>query len=129
MKKIAVVCSGWHYPLHFYEAISKQILPDGWSMDMFCISHREPQYSEIEKKDVVLKGDRKHLDEKLYSKIATIEEIENLGWTYKEYPNTVGDWGCSNQWLEEYDYKNYELMLFTHDDNLILKDDWFKKII
>ena len=129
MKKIAVVCSGWHFPLHFYENISTQILPNDWSIDMFCVSHRDPQYSEIEKKDVVLKGDRKHLDQKLYSKIASIKEIEDLGWVYKEYPNTVGDWGCSNQWLDDYDYKDYELMLFTHDDNLILKDNWFKKII
>jgi hypothetical protein len=129
MKKIAVVCSGWHFPLHFYENISTQILPNDWSMDMFCVSHRDPQYSEIEKKDVVLRGNRKHLDEKLYSKIASIKEIEDFGWVYKEYPNTVGDWGCSNQWLDDYDYKDYELMLFTHDDNLILKNDWFKKII
>jgi hypothetical protein len=129
MKKIAVVCSGWHFPLHFYENISTQILPNNWSIDMFCVSHRDPQYSEIEKKDVVLRGDRKHLDQKLYSKIASIKEIEDLGWVYKEYPNTVGDWGCSNQWLDDYDYKDYELMLFTHDDNLILKDNWFKKII
>ena len=77
-------------------------------MDMFCVSHRDPQYSEIEKKDVVLRGDRKHLDQKLYSKIASIKEIEDLGWVYKEYPNTVGDWGCSNQWLDDYDYKDYD---------------------
>lgn len=128
-RKIAVVASGWHYPSQFYEGIAEQILPKGWSMDLFCVSHRDPSFAQEEKKDKKFTGERAYLDEKLYRKIITVEEIEKLGWKYKEYPNTVGDWGNSNQWLEEHDYKEYDLLLFTHDDNLILSDMWFKDII
>jgi hypothetical protein len=129
MKKLAVVCSGWHFPYDFYEKISKQFLPNDWIMEMYCVSHRNPIYSEEEKTNHHFDGDRAHLDKILYSKIAKIEDIINLGWIYKEYPNTIGDWGCSNQWLDDYNYKNYDLLLFTHDDNLILKNTWFKEVI
>ena len=127
--KIAVVASGWHYPAQFYEKVSQQKLPDGWEMEMFCVSHRDPKYAIEEKKDKVFSSERGYLDEKLYSSIISIEEMEKLGWKYKEYPNTIGDWGCSNQWLEDNNYKDYDLILFTHDDNLILNDVWFKSVI
>ncbi len=121
--RIAVVASGWHFPLHFYESISKQVLPEHWEMDLFCVSHRDPKYAVEEKKDKTFpEGLRGDLDRNLYEKMATIEDIEGLGWKYKEYPNTVGDWGNSNQWLEENDWKQYDLFLFTHDDNLIIHD-------
>lgn len=129
-KKIAVVISGWHYPHHFYEMISKQKLPKGWKADYFVISHRNPSFAYDEKKSKVL-GDskREKLDKILYKQIISIEEIEKFGIKYIEKPNTIGDWGNSNQWLEEYNYKDYDLLLFTHDDNLILNNSWFKDII
>jgi hypothetical protein len=74
-------------------------------------------------------GDRAYLDAQLYKGIAGVEEIESLGFTYIEKPNTIGDWGNSNQWLEEHDYTKYDLLLFTHDDNLILNTKWFKDVI
>lgn len=129
MKRLAVVASGWHFPYSFYESIPPQHLPKNWKMDLFCISHRNPSFSAEEKSNITLEGEKAYLDLKLYSNIAYIEDIENLGWKYKEYPNTIGDWGCSNQWLEENDYNNYDLILFTHDDNLILSKDWFSYII
>lgn len=129
MKKLAVVCSGWHFPYSFYKNISNQILPEKWEINLFCISHREPIYSNQEKIDIKWEGKRAYLDIMLYDKIASIDDIENLKWIYKEYPNTIGDWGCSNQWLEENNYKEYDLLLFTHDDNLILSNTWFKEII
>jgi len=129
MKKLAIVASGWHFPYNFYESISTQLLPENWKIDLFCVSHRNPSFSAEEKSNIILKGERAYLDLKLYSNIAYIEDIKNLGWYYKEYPNTIGDWGCSNQWLENNDYKNYDLILFTHDDNLILSENWFLDII
>lgn len=128
-KKIAVVASGWHFPFQFFEGIAKQRLPKGWEMDLFCVSHRNPEFARNEKKDKVFEGERAYLDKKLYSKIASVEDIQELGWEYVEEPNTVGDWGNSNQWLEKNDWKQYDLFLFTHDDNLILNDTWFSDII
>jgi len=128
-KKIAVVASGWHFPLSFYEMLAKQKKIEGWEVELFCISHRDPKFAKKEKKGRVFEGERADLDEKLYNKIATVKQIEKLGWKYIECPNTIGDWGNSNQWLELYDYHNYDLFLFTHDDNLILNDKLFRDII
>ncbi len=125
MKKLAVVVSGWHYPHNFYESLSKQKIPKGWSIDMFVVSHRDPSFAKMpEFKDDI----RGNLDKKLYTKIATVKDLENLGFEYKEYPNTIGDWGNSNQWLEDNDYNEYDLFLFTHDDNLLLRYDMFEVV-
>jgi hypothetical protein len=129
MKRLAVVASGWHFPYSFYESIKNQNLPVDWQVDMFCVSHRNPTFSAEEKSNIILEGERAYLDLKLYSKIAFIDDIESLNWKYIEYPNTIGDWGCSNQWLDDNDYNTYDLILFTHDDNLIISDNWFKDII
>jgi hypothetical protein len=129
MKKLAVVASGWHFPYSFYEAIKNQDLPENWEVDMFCISHRNPSFSAEEKSNITLEGERAYLDLKLYNNIAYIEDIQNLNWHYKEYPNTIGDWGCSNQWLDDNNYKDYDLILFTHDDNLIISKNWLSDII
>jgi len=123
--KIAVVASGWHFPLHFFKSIAAQQLPTGWSHDLFCVAHREPKYSAEEKGAIVSNlgwSYREVLDKILYEKVATVEDMEALGWKYMLEPNTVGGWGNTNQWLEKYDYKQYDMLLATHDDNLILTD-------
>jgi len=125
MKKLAVVVSGWHYPYAFYEAISKQKIPKGWSVDLFVVSHRDPSFAKMPEFNDSLHSD---LDKKLYSKIASVDDLKKLGFEYKEYPNTIGDWGNSNQWLEDNDYNEYDLFLFTHDDNLILRYDMFETV-
>ncbi len=127
--KLAVVASGWHYPSNFYVETANQQLPEGWEMDLFVISHRDPKFAKEEKKDKILIGDRAFLDKKLYKTVISKRKIESLGWKYIEKPNTIGDWGNSNQWLEEHNYKDYDLILFTHDDNLILNRKWFWEII
>lgn len=123
LKRLAIVVSGWHYPLNFFETMSKQHIPKGWTVDMFVVSHRDPSFAKMPKFENSVRGE---LDKKLYTKIATIKEIEKLGFEYKEYPNTIGDWGNSNQWLDDNDYKGYDLFLFTHDDNLLLRYDMLK---
>lgn len=123
LKRLAIVISGWHYPFGFYEAMYKQIIPKGWTVDMFIVSHRDPKYAKMPEFQDSPRGE---LDKKLYTKIATIADLEKMGFDYKEYPNTIGDWGNSNQWLEDHDYKEYDLFLFTHDDNLLLRYDMLK---
>lgn len=122
MKKLAVVVSGWHYPGAFYDVLAKQKIPKGWQVDMFVVSHRDPSFAKLPEFEDSIRGE---LDRKLYNRIITVEEMEKLGFEYKEYPNTIGDWGNSNQWLEDHDYTEYDLFLFTHDDNLLLRYDMF----
>lgn len=132
MKKLAVVASGWHFPITFYEQIAKQKVPEGWEVDLFVISHRDPSFSEKEKEGVLDNlgyGRRELYDRLLYRKVATVDEIQALGWKYEIHPNTIGDLGCSNQWLESYDYKKYDKFLFTHDDNFILTDKVYLDIL
>lgn len=123
--KIAVVVSGWHFPLHFFKAIAEQKIPQGWTVDLFCVSHRDPHYSGEEKKEYLANLGWSYpavLDRILYERIATVAEIEALGWTYMLCPNLIGDLGNTNQWLEKYDYTKYDLLFVSHDDNLILND-------
>lgn len=130
--KIAVVVSGWHFPLHFFKAVASQKLPVGWSADLFCISHRDPKYSQEEKKEYLARlgnGYRDQLDKILYKEFASVADIEALGWTYLLCPNTIGDMGNTNQWLEKYDYKKYDVLLISHDDNFILNDRLYTDLL
>lgn len=132
MKKLAVVISGWHFPLHFFKAVAEQKIPDGWSVDLFCVSHRDPKYSAEEKEKHLADMGWSYpeaLDRILYEKFASISDLEKMGWVYMARPNTIGDWGNTNQWLEEYDYKKYDAILASHDDNLILSDRMFVDLL
>lgn len=122
MKKLAVVVSGWHFPHLFFKQLAEQEVPEGWEVDFFCVSHRHPRYAVEEKAnflDSLGSSYRELMDRLLYAKVAMPEDIEALGWNYKEYPNTVGDMGNMNQWLEEHDYRAYDMFLISHDDNYI----------
>lgn len=132
MKRLAVVASGWHYPLHFFQKMAEQKIPAGWNVDLFCISHRDPSFSANEKKEMLEQlgtTRRERYDRELYARVATVEEIRALGWDYALEPNTIGDWGNTNQWLEKHDYRAYDKFLFTHDDNFILTDTVFTDIL
>lgn len=131
-KRLAVIISGWHFPYHFYKAMAEQKVPDGWTVDLFCVSHRDPKYSAQEKQEPLSRlawGYTNTLDKILYEKIATVHDIESLGWNYELYPNTVGDFGNTNQWLEKHDYKQYDMLLISHDDNLILNDRLYTDVL
>ena len=133
MKKLAVIASGWHYASQFYEAISLQNIPENLSVDLFVISHRSPEDSNVinEKESIrAYTGTDAlmNLDKQLYERIITKEDLAKLGWTYIEKPNTIGDMEVFNQWTEDYDYKNYDVFLITHDDNLILSTEIFKDV-
>lgn len=130
MKKLAVIASGWHFPSHFYESMARQAETKGWEYELFCVSHRDPLFARVEKEGHKFKrGLRGNLDKLLYKEIASKELIERIGWNYKEYPNTIGDWGNTNQWLEDHKFSDYDLILATHDDNLIIHDRLLADII
>ncbi|KKU82062.1 MAG: hypothetical protein UY07_C0004G0007 [Parcubacteria group bacterium GW2011_GWA1_47_8] len=132
MKRLAVIAGGWHFPIAFFEQLAAQKIPEGWEVEMFLVSHRDPAYAVEEKKNLLpnLGYDRRGLyDRILYRKVATVAEIEALGWKYTLEPNTMGDWGNTNQWLEKNDYKKYDKFLITHDDNFILTDQMFRDIL
>ena len=128
MKKLAVVVSGWHFPINFYQQIIQQTIPLGWEVDYFCVSHRDPSIAREEKKNILTKlgdGTLERLDKILYEDVPSVEWLENAGWNYSLEPNNCGDWAVTNQWLEKYDYKDYEMLLLTHDDNFLLNNQLF----
>ena len=137
MSKILVIATGWHFSSHFYETMVKQIVPEGWEVDYYCVAHRTPEdENTIKEKDYLrYADDNKHdnfliqLDQMMYECPITTKEIEDFGWKFELEENTVGDMECFNQWSEHYDYKDYDFILVTHDDNLILSDKLFVDIL
>ena len=134
MKKILVIATGWHFSSHFYEEMIKQIIPDGWSVDYFCVAHRLPENENtISEKESARNSDNDNflyeLDRLMYKYPITTQQISRLGWKFMVEDNTVGDMECFNQWSEHYDYKDYDFILVTHDDNLILSDQLFVDIV
>ena len=43
MNKILVIATGWHFSSHFYETMVRQIVPEGWEVDYYCVAHRTPE--------------------------------------------------------------------------------------
>jgi len=134
MKKFLVLATGWHFSSHFYENMSKQFVPDGWEIDYFCVAHRLPDDKNTinEKEDVRNSNDENflnQLDKKMYEYPVTKEQIENFGWVFMLEDNTVGDMEVFNQWSEKYNYKDYDIILITHDDNFILSDKIFVDLL
>jgi hypothetical protein len=132
MKKILVLVTGWHFSSHFYENMVKQILPDGWDADYFCVSHRLPNDENvIKEKESVRSWDSvggnflNEIDKEMYKYPITRKQIEDLGWNFMLEDNTIGDMEVFNQWSDKYDYKEYDIICITHDDNLILSDNIF----
>ena len=126
MNKILVIATGWHFSSHFYENMSNQILPKGWDVDYFCVAHRQPEDDNVikEKEDVRNSSDgnfMNQLDKKMYEYPITKTQIEEFGWKFMLEDNTVGDMEAFN--------KDYEIVLITHDDNLILSDKIFFDIL
>jgi hypothetical protein len=132
--KILVLATGWHFSSHFYENMPKQIVPEGWEVDYFCVAHRTPEdENTIKEKESVREASDDNfliqLDKKMYEYPITKGQIEEFGWEFMLEDNTIGDMEVFNQWSEKYDYKDYKLILITHDDNFILSDQLFKDIL
>jgi hypothetical protein len=133
MKKFAVIVSGWHFPITFYKQIMNQKIPAGWEVDYFCVSHRDPSIAKEEKQEIISKlddGDLQTLDKILYEDSPTVEWLEDNGWNYSLEPNNCGDWSVANQWLEKHpNYRDYEIVLITHDDNFLIGDELFMNVL
>jgi len=134
MNKILVLSTGWHFSSHFYEHMSKQIIPDGWGVDYFCIAHRLPEdENTINEKEHIRKSNDENfliqLDKMMYEYPITKEQIEDFGWKFMVEPNTVGMMEVFNQWSEKYDYKDYDIIFIPNDDSFILSDKIFLDII
>jgi len=129
-KKLAVIILGWHYPEYFYKQLVEQKIPEGWVIDFFCVSHRDPSDAKDEK---VIDNNTNNIFDKLdshfYKKITTKVALESLGWNYLVKPNVYGDWSQFNQWTEDYDYKEYDVFLISGDDNLFITDTLFTDIL
>ena len=134
MNKILVVATGWHFSSHFYENMIQQKVLEGWEIDYYCVAHREPEdENTITEKDHVRSNENDNyldqLDKMMYEYPITTNQIKNLGWNFMLEDNTIGDMECFNQWADHYDYKDYDFILVTHDDNLILSDQLFIDIV
>jgi len=125
MKKLVVIATGWHFSLHFYRRMMEQRIPMDWYVEYICVSHRDPSYAIEEKSNIDGGSLLKDLDRILYRQVATQQQIEKLGWRYTLEPNTIGDWGCANQWLEK-NHRPYDALLITHDDNFIVGNNIFE---
>jgi hypothetical protein len=102
-KRLAVVAGGWHYPLQFYQEMARQKIPPGWDVDFFCVGHR-PAPGKPDEKDALGIWDKDKiglflydLDRILYGQFADLNALESLGWFYSLEPNTMGDYGFTNQ--------------------------------
>jgi len=134
MNKILVVATGWHFSSHFYENMGKQIVPESWEIDYFCVAHRSPENENtIKEKDHIRNADSNNfliqLDQMMYEYSITTKQIEEFGWEFMIEDNTIGDMECFNQWSDTYDYRDYDIILVTHDDNLILSDELFVDVV
>ena len=134
MNKILVVATGWHFSSHFYETMVRQIVPEGWEVDYYCVAHRTPEdENTISEKESIRNSTAEdfltQLDQLMYEYPITTKQIEDFGWKFELEENTVGDMECFNQWSEHHDYKDYDFILVTHDDNLILSNQLFVDII
>tara|TARA_B100000900_G_scaffold411052_1_gene429999 strand:+ start:484 stop:1365 length:882 start_codon:yes stop_codon:yes gene_type:complete len=134
VNKILVIATGWHFSSHFYENMVKQEVPEGWGVDYFCVAHRFPEDDNtVQEKEDVRNSDGNNflnqLDQIMYQYPITTQQISSLGWHFMIEDNTIGDMECFNQWSDHYDYKDYDFILVTHDDNLILSDQLFVDIV
>ena len=71
---------GWHYPYAYYNQLKKQSVPDGWEIDFYVVSHRDPELPIVfDEKQSILKergdGTLQAFDKELYSRIITKEEL------------------------------------------------------
>lgn len=137
MKRFAVVTNGWHFPYNFYQRIKQQIIPSGWICDYFCVMHRLPLNTlnlQNEKNYSKLNRDNnlERMDIELYSESANLEKLQSDGWICILKPNTIENieyFEYLNQWLDDYDWKLYDIICNTYDDHYILSNYLFYDIL
>lgn len=120
--KIAVIIGGWYFPAHLYENVIKAKAPLNMELDYFVVSHRNPSYVDISKEIMPRIINNNIYDIELYSKITTYQNLKDMGYQVNEVSNLVGDYFFFNQWTNFYNYKDYDYILFMHDDNYLFPD-------
>lgn len=125
--KIAIIVGGWYFPKHLYENIKQIISPQDATLDFFVVSHRNPEYFDIKGEILPRIKDNNKYDLELFNDIITYSELEQLGYKVNETENEIGDYFFFNQWTELYDYREYDYIVFMHDDNYLLPS--FKEIL
>jgi len=128
-KKLAVIILGWHYPEYFYKQITEQKIPSGWEIELFCISHRDPNNANGEKPLSDADNVFNKLDKHFYKSTVSIETLKSLGWKYIVKPNVYGDWSQFNQWTEDYNYTDYDAFMISGDDNFFITDTLFDNLL
>lgn len=124
--RLAIVAGGWHFPRDFFQKVAMQAP----GADLFVVAHRNPELPIVaeEKKEILAKakGPLADLDREMYGPPPpTVSYLQSLGWWYRQEPNTIGDWGFLNQWLERNDYRKYDAILSCHDDTYIIQPGVF----
>jgi len=134
MKKVAILIGGWHYPKEFYTQVSNLNKSD-YEVETFVISHRDIDLPIVheEKKKILNRIDKEtdlgRLDHELYENPLTKKYVESLGFNLIEAENLFGDYYFINQWLELYNYNEYDYICFLHDDNYIADYDLLTDIV
>lgn len=126
--KIGLIVGGWYYPAHLFRTITEATVPQGFEIDYYVASHRDPSTVDISREMLsrVKEGPYSKYDRELFSEIATYDYLKDLGYVVDEFPNVIGDYYFFNQWTEKYDYSSYDYIIFIHDDNYLLPE--FKNI-
>jgi len=125
--KIAIIIGGWYFPKHLYENAKQIIPPQHITLDFFVVSHRNPEHIDIKGEMLPRIKDNNKYDLELFNNIIIYSELEQLGYKVNETENEIGDYFFFNQWTKLYDYREYDYIVFMHDDNYILPS--FKEIL
>lgn len=134
-KKIAILIAGWHFPKTLFTQISNLTVPEGYEFDVFVVTHRDIDLPVVheEKKELLQTIDPNdyfgRLDHELYSEKLTRAYVESLGFKIIDAENKYGDYYYINQWMEHCDYRDYEYIYYTHDDNYITNRDVISDIV
>ena len=134
MKKILVLATGWHFSSYFYEKMIEQKVPKGYKIDYYCVAHREPENKNtINEKESIRNLNAENflleMDKQMYEYPITTKKLKDLGWEFILKDNTCCDVEIFNQWSDDYDYKEYDIICLTHDDNYILSNNIFVDIL
>lgn len=124
--KIAVIIGGWYFPAHLYRTVINATLPSAVKADYFVVSHRDPTSVSISEEMLPRVQNSNKYDIELYSSIVTYKTLQEMGYQVEEVPNLIGDYFFFNQWAEKHSYKDYDYIVFMHDDNYLLPE--FKNI-
>lgn len=119
--KVAIVVGGWYFPRHLYKTVIQAKVPQGFDLEYFTITHRDPLQVDISAEMLPRIKDENKYDKELYSDIISLDEISKLGYKVIQAPNLVGDYFFFNQWAQVHDYREYDYVLFMHDDNYLLE--------